>query len=106
MGLPVDATPGKITARYHALARDWHPDALPRDATDADRARARRRFAALAAESDARRKGLPPLEDHDEVPLDPPTEAEQMRALGGMVLFKLATIFVPVAGLAAYVVLR
>ena len=63
------------------------------------------RFARLSDEYDARLKGRPPREPYEGT-LDPVSEADQMRALGFMVVAKLATIFVPIAGLAAVVVAR
>ena len=105
MGLPVDAAPADVKRRYRALALETHPDRLPGSATAADRERARRRFARLSDEYDARLAGRPPREPHEGT-LDPVSEADQMRALGFMVVAKLATIFVPIAGLAAVVVAR
>ena len=71
----------------------------------ADRERARQRFARLSGEYDARLKGRPPRDPYEGT-LDPVSEADQLRALGFMVVAKLATIFVPIAGLAAVVVAR
>ena len=105
MGLPVDAAPADVKRRYRALALETHPDRLPTSATAADRERARQRFARLSDEYDARLKGRPPREPY-EGRLDPVSEEDQMRALGFMVVAKLATIFVPIAGLAAVVVMR
>ena len=104
MGLPVDAAPADVKRRYRALALETHPDRLP-SATAADRERARQRFARLSDEYDARLKGRPPREPYEGT-LDPVSEADQMRALGIIVLAKVATIFVPVAGLAAVVLAR
>ena len=104
MGLPVDAAPADVKRRYRALALETHPDRLP-SATAADRERARQRFARLSDEYDARLAGRPPREPYEGT-LDPVSEADQMRALGFMVVAKLATIFVPIAGLAAVVVAR
>ena len=103
MGLPVDAAPADVKRRYRALALETHPDRLPRSATAADRERARQRFARLSGEYDARLKGRPPRDPYEGT-LDPVSEADQMRALAVIVVAKLATIFVPVAGLAAVVV--
>ena len=105
MGLPVDAAPADVKRRYRALALETHPDRLPGSATAADRERARRRFARLSDEYDARLAGRPPREPYEGT-LDPVSEADQMRALGIIVLAKVATIFVPVAGLAAVVLAR
>ena len=105
MGLPVDAAPADVKRRYRALALETHPDRLPSSATAADRERARQRFARLSDEYDARLKGRPPREPYEGT-LDPVSEADQMRALGIIVLAKVATIFVPVAGLAAVVLAR
>ena len=105
MGLPVDAKPADVKRRYRALALETHPDRLPSSATAADRERARQRFARLSDEYDARLAGRPPREPYEGT-LDPVSEADQMRALGFMVVVKLATIFVPIAGLAAVVVAR
>ena len=105
MGLPVNAAPADVKRRYRALALETHPDRLPSSATAADRERARQRFARLSDEYDARLAGRPPREPYEGT-LDPVSEADQMRALGFMVLAKLATIFVPIAGLAAVVVAR
>ena len=105
MGLPVDAAPADVKRRYRALALETHPDRLPTSATAADRERARQRFARLSDEYDARLKGRPPREPY-EGNLDPVSEADQMRALGFMVLAKIATIVVPIAGLAAVVMAR
>ena len=105
MGLPVDAAPADVKRRYRALALETHPDRLPSSATAADRERARQRFARLSDEYDARLKGRPPREPY-EGKLDPVSEEDQMRALGFMVVAKLATIFVPIAGLAVVVVAR
>ena len=105
MGLPVDAAPADVKRRYRALALETHPDRLPSSATAADRERARQRFARLSDEYDARLKGRPPREPY-EGKLDPVSEEDQMRALGFMVVAKLATIFVPIAGLAAVVLAR
>ena len=105
MGLPVDAAPADVKRRYRALALETHPDRLPSSATAADRERARQRFARLSDEYDVRLKGRPPREPY-EGRLDPVSEEDQMRALGFMVVAKLATIFVPIAGLAAVVVAR
>ena len=105
MGLPVDAAPADVKRRYRALALETHPDRLPGSATAADRERARQRFARLADEYAARLAGRPPREPYHGT-LDPVSEADQMRALGFMVVAKLATIFVPIAGLAAVVVAR
>ena len=105
MGLPVDATPADVKRRYRALALETHPDRLPSSATAADRERARQRFARLSDEYDARLAGRPPRDPYEGT-LDPVSEADQMRALGIIVLAKVATIFVPVAGLAAVVLAR
>ena len=105
MGLPVNAAPADVKRRYRALALETHPDRLPSSATAADRERARQRFARLSDEYDARLKGRPPREPYEGT-LDPVSEADQMRALGIIVLAKVATIFVPVAGLAAVVLAR
>ena len=105
IGLPVDAAPADVKRRYRALALETHPDRLPSSATAADRERARQRFARLSDEYDARLAGRPPREPYEGT-LDPVSEADQMRALGFMVVAKLATIFVPIAGLAAVVVAR
>ena len=105
MGLPVDAAPADVKRRYRALALETHPDRLPGSATAADRERARRRFARLSDEYDARLKGRPPREPYEGT-LDPVSEADQRRALGFLVFAKVATIFVPVAGLAAVVLAR
>jgi len=105
MGLPVNATPADVKRRYRALALETHPDRLPTGATAADRERARQRFARLSDEYDARLAGRPPREPYEGT-LDPVSEADQMRALGFMVVAKLATIFVPIAGLAAVVMAR
>ena len=43
---------------------------------------------------------------YDEGTLDKISEADEFRALGFLVVAKLATIFVPIAGLAAFVVAR
>ena len=59
----------------------------------------------LSDEYDARLKGRPPREPYEGT-LDPVSEADQRRALGFLVFAKVATIFVPVAGLAAVVVAR
>ena len=104
MGLPVNAAPADVKRRYRALALETHPDRLP-SATAADRERARQRFARLSDEYDARLKGRPPREPYEGT-LDPVSEADQMRAIGFLVLAKAATIFVPVAGLAAVVATR
>ena len=105
MGLPVDAAPADVKRRYRALALETHPDRLPSSATAADRERARQRFARLSGEYDARLKGRPPRDPYEGT-LDPVSEADQLRALGFMVVAKLATIFVPIAGLAAVVLAR
>jgi len=105
MGLPVNAAPADVKRRYRALALETHPDRLPGSATAADRERARRRFARLADEYAARLAGRPPRGPYEGT-LDPVSEADQMRALCFMVAAKLATIFVPIAGLAAVVVAR
>ena len=105
MGLPVDAAPADVKRRYRALALETHPDRLPGSATAADRERARQRFARLSDEYDARLAGRPPRDPYEGT-LDPVSEADQMRALAFMVAAKLATIFVPIAGLAAAVVAR
>ena len=105
MGLPVDAKPADVKRRYRALALETRPDRLPSSATAADRERARQRFARLSDEYDARLKGRPPRAPY-EGSLAPISEEDQMRSLGFMVFAKLATIFVPIAGLAAVVVAR
>lgn len=106
MGLPVDATPADVKRKYRALALETHPDRLPAGATAADRERVRQRFARLPNEYEVRLNGLPPHGPYDEGTLDKISEADEFRALGFLVVAKLATIFVPIAGLAAFVVAR
>ena len=100
MGLPVDAVPADVKRRYRALALETHPDRLPGSATAADRERARR-----TRPRAARLAGRPPREPYEGT-LDPVSEADQRRALGFLVFAKVATIFVPIAGLAAVVAAR
>ena len=97
MGLPADAAPADVSAIPRAGV-----DAPTASAAPTPTAKARR----LRPLSTVRRrlKGRPPRDLRGT--LDPVSEADQMRALAFMVAAKLATIFVPIAGLAAVVVAR
>ena len=105
MGLQNSATEGEIKKKYRELALAHHPDRLPLSASDARRALARRRFSALDHEYRERLRGRPPVEDYTGDP-DPRTEEDDMFTLLTICAAKLATIFVPLAGLAAFVACR